>query len=165
MGQILSYKFTELHEDFYVQTWWRICASFNELGHHYLRQWLITCLTLSHYLNQRWSIVDWTPRNPYTKTFIQETSLENIVPCGGLTQLLISLVAYIFIGFILHYRILFVIHWIIVIQVIGSRGINLLFPKYSDLSIRVISFKNMWSSVYASTSLHLKISSYHYSPL
>ena len=35
------------------------------LGHHWLRQWFVACLAPSHYLNQYWHSVNWTPRNNF----------------------------------------------------------------------------------------------------
>ena len=41
----------------------QICVS--ELGHHWFRFWLVACSAPSHYLNQCWFIVDWTPGNKF----------------------------------------------------------------------------------------------------
>ena len=38
-----------------------ICVG--EVGHHWFRQWLVACSAPSHYLNQCWLIVNWTPGN------------------------------------------------------------------------------------------------------
>ena len=34
-----------------------------ELGHHWFRFWLVTCLAPSHHLNQWWLLISHTPRN------------------------------------------------------------------------------------------------------
>ena len=57
-----------------------------ELGHHWFRQWLVTCSAPSHYLNQCWNIVNWTFRNKLqwifnrnTNIFVHEIAFENVV--------------------------------------------------------------------------------------
>ena len=61
-----------------------ICV--NELGHHWFSQWLVACSAPSHYLNQWWLIVNWTPGNKFqwnlnrnSFIFSQENALENVV--------------------------------------------------------------------------------------
>ena len=61
-----------------------ICVG--ELGHHWFRLWLAACLAPSHYLNQRWLIVNWTLRNKpqwnsnrNTTRLIHENMLETVV--------------------------------------------------------------------------------------
>ena len=51
-----------------------------------LIQWLVAWPALSHYLNQCWNIVNWTPvheiqwnLNPNSNIFIQENAFENVV--------------------------------------------------------------------------------------
>ena len=56
----------------------------NELGHHWFRRWLVACSVPSHYLNQCWLIVKWTPGNILQSNlnfiiFIQENAIENVV--------------------------------------------------------------------------------------
>ena len=62
----------------------RICVS--ELGQRLFRLWLVVYSAPSHYLNQFWSIVNWTIENKFqwnfnqnTKLFIHENASENIV--------------------------------------------------------------------------------------
>ena len=57
-----------------------------ELGHHWFRLGLVACSAPSHYLNQCWDIVNWTPRNKLqwnfnrnSYIFIQENRFENVV--------------------------------------------------------------------------------------
>ena len=52
---------------------------------HWLRQWLVAWPAPSHYLNQRWNIVNWTLRNKLQWNlnrnlyiFIQENTFENV---------------------------------------------------------------------------------------
>ena len=61
-----------------------ICVS--ESGEHLFTQWLVAYSAPSHYLNQCWVIVNWTPGNKVqwdvnqiTKLFIHENSSKNIV--------------------------------------------------------------------------------------
>ena len=61
-----------------------ICVS--ELGQRWFRLWLVVYSAPSHYLNQFWSIVNWTIGNKFqwnfnqnTKFFIHENASENIV--------------------------------------------------------------------------------------
>ena len=73
---------------FNMSTHWgrvtHICVSY--LCQHWLRKWLVTRLVPSHYLNQCWNIVSWTPRNKLqwnsnrnSYIFIQENPFENVV--------------------------------------------------------------------------------------
>ena len=57
-----------------------------KLGHHCFRYWFVICSVPSHYLNQRWPIVNWTIRNEFqwnlnlnSSIFIQEYAFENVV--------------------------------------------------------------------------------------
>ena len=57
-----------------------ICVT--ELGHHWFRYWLVSCSAPSHYLNQCWLIVNWTPGsiiewnlNRNSIIFIQENAI------------------------------------------------------------------------------------------
>ena len=50
-----------------------ICDS--ELGQHWLSLWLVTYLMPSHYLNQCWDTVNWTPRNKLQWNFNKNTKL------------------------------------------------------------------------------------------
>ena len=57
-----------------------------ESGLHSLRQWLVAYSAPSHYLNQRWFIVNWVLRNTFqwtsnqfTKLFIHEIISENLI--------------------------------------------------------------------------------------
>ena len=61
-----------------------ICIS--NLDHHCFRQWLVAWPAPSHYLNQCWNTVNWTPRNKLqwnihldSYIFIQENLFENII--------------------------------------------------------------------------------------
>ena len=61
-----------------------ICIS--ESGQHWFRQWLVAYSAPSHYLNQCWVIVNWTPGDKFqwnfnqnTKLFIHEIASENVV--------------------------------------------------------------------------------------
>ena len=61
-----------------------ICIS--NPGYHCFRKWPVACTVPSHYLNQCWNIVNWTPRNKLQWTlnwnsyiFIQENACENVV--------------------------------------------------------------------------------------
>ena len=63
---------------------WRICVS--KLDHHWLRKLLVAMSAQSHYQNQGWGIIIWTPRNKFqwhlnrnSYIFIQENEFENIV--------------------------------------------------------------------------------------
>ena len=56
-----------------------ICVS--ESGQHWFRYWLATYFAPSHYLNECWVIVNWTPRNKPRWNFIQNKKLyihENV---------------------------------------------------------------------------------------
>ena len=55
-------------------------------NHHWFRQWLVTWLAPSHYLNPCWNIVIWTLRNKLqwnlnrnSNIFMQENIFENVV--------------------------------------------------------------------------------------
>ena len=57
-----------------------------ETSHHWFRQWLVAWPTPSHYLNQWWNILYWTPRNKLqwnfnrnSYIFIPENQFENVV--------------------------------------------------------------------------------------
>ena len=61
-----------------------ICVT--NLDHHWFRWWLVTCSAPNHYLNQYWSIVNWTldnivhwNLNQNTLIFIEENAFENAV--------------------------------------------------------------------------------------
>ena len=43
-----------------------------ELGHHWFRQWCVACSAPSHYLNQCWLIVNWTPGKKFSVKFESE---------------------------------------------------------------------------------------------
>ena len=60
-----------------------ICIS--ESVQHWFRKWLVAYSVPSHYLNQYWFIVNWTPRNKHqwsfnqnTKLFIHQNASENL---------------------------------------------------------------------------------------
>ena len=57
-----------------------------QTNHHSFRQWLVALSAPSHYLNQCWTIVNWTLRNKLqqhfnrnSNIFIQENAFESIV--------------------------------------------------------------------------------------
>ena len=61
-----------------------ICV--NTLGHHWFRYCLVACSAPSHYLNQCWLSVSWTPENRVhwnfnrnSIIFIQENAFANVV--------------------------------------------------------------------------------------
>ena len=65
-----------------------ICV--NGWGHHWSRYWLVACSAPSHYINQCWFIVNWTPENKFqwnvnqdSIIFIQENAFENAVCQNG----------------------------------------------------------------------------------
>ena len=81
---------------------WPFCLSLNVLlvnslrssdaymrwwsNHHWFRKWLVAWSTPSHYLNQCWNIVNWTPRNKLqwninqnSYIFIQENPFANVI--------------------------------------------------------------------------------------
>ena len=43
--------------------WWRQHVCVSESGRHWFRKWLVAYSVPSHYPNQCWDIVNWTPRN------------------------------------------------------------------------------------------------------
>ena len=60
-----------------------LCLS--KLYHHWFRQWLVAWSVPSHYLNQCWSIVNWTLRNKLQSNinqmsciFIQKSAFDNV---------------------------------------------------------------------------------------
>ena len=85
--------FSGLHQvinniSYSVLTHWggvtHICVS--QLDHHCFRSWPVACTAPSHYLNQCWTIVNWTLSNKLqcnlnrnSNTFIQENALESVV--------------------------------------------------------------------------------------
>ena len=53
----------------------------SKLDRHWFRLWLVTCLELSHYLNQCWLIVNWIYSNIYFREIwmkMQQFSLKNM---------------------------------------------------------------------------------------
>ena len=65
-----------------------ICVS--EMGPHWFRKWLVVSSAPSHYLNQCWFIVDWTPGNKFQSNssrnsiiFIQENASQIVVCQNG----------------------------------------------------------------------------------
>ena len=84
----LLYRISNRHITYiYLTRWGRvmhICAG--KPGHHWLRWWLVACYVPSHYLNQWYSIVNWTFRNKvqwdlYWNLYIviEENAFENVV--------------------------------------------------------------------------------------
>ena len=65
--------------------WGRVVHLFiSELGHHWIRQWLVTCSAPSHYLNEYWHNVNCTLRNISEWHFIWNSKVfipvfENVV--------------------------------------------------------------------------------------
>ena len=66
--------FNSLGPSAYMRQW---------INHHWFRQWLVAWPAPSHYLNQCWNIVNWTPRNKLqwnvnrnSYIFIQENQLK-----------------------------------------------------------------------------------------
>ena len=39
---------------------WVMQKCISKIGHHWFRQWLVTCLAPKYYLNECWHIVNWT---------------------------------------------------------------------------------------------------------
>ena len=68
-----------------ISTYWgrvmHVCIG--NLGRHWFRLWLVSCMAQSHYLNQCWNIVNWTLGNKFQWNFnltsnivIQENAFE-----------------------------------------------------------------------------------------
>ena len=78
---------------------WRYVGN---VGHHWFRQWLVTCSAPSHDLNHGWLIINWSlgnirhgNLNQNTTVFIQNNWLANavcekVVICLGLNELILE---------------------------------------------------------------------------
>ena len=99
--EIHIFSFTKMHLKVSSGKWRPSCLSLNvlthwglvihtcviELNHHWSRKWLVICSAPSHYFNQGWCIVSWTPRKKlyflfcfdfYSRKCIWKYHLQNI---------------------------------------------------------------------------------------
>ena len=83
----MSFILTEEIKKKLLTHWGRVLHIYvTNVGHHWFRYWLVTCLAPSHYLNQCWNIANCTRSNKLhwnlnqnSYIFIQENAFENVI--------------------------------------------------------------------------------------